>query len=110
MDDDTPAPGPNPPKAASTAGLTEAELSRIAREAVHQPADARLDKQLVRMGLLDGPEPAEPKRSQAIGGAVAIDPEIERLRKELGRTRMILWVLLAISAILLITVLVLLFR
>jgi hypothetical protein len=110
MDDDTPATRPHPPKAASAAGLTEAELSRIAREAVHQPADARLDKQLVRLGLMDGPEPAEPKPNQPIGGAVVVDPEIERLRKELVRTRMIVWVFLAISAILAVVVVVLLFR
>jgi hypothetical protein len=110
MEDDTPAPGPNPAKPASTTSLTEAELSRIAREAVHQPADARLDKQLARMGLMDAPEAAVPKPVQPIASSVAVDPEIERLRNELGRTRTILWVLLAVSAILLVAVLVLLFR
>jgi len=42
-----PAPAPN-----------DAELSRITREAVRQPADPRLDRQLVRMGLTGTSEPA----------------------------------------------------
>jgi len=50
--DDTPEPRPRSPKAEPTSGPTEAELSRIAREAVHQAPDSRLDKQLARMGLL----------------------------------------------------------
>ena len=44
-----------PTKAETTPTPTEAELSRIAREAVRQPADPRLDKQLERMGLTDAP-------------------------------------------------------
>ena len=45
--------GPQSPKAEPMAAPNEAELSRIAREAVHQPADPRLDRQLARMGVME---------------------------------------------------------
>ena len=107
MQDDTPESRPQPPKAEASRGPTEAELSRIAREAVHQPPDARLDKQLVRMGLMDAPEPAE---SQPASRPVAKDPELERLRDELRRTRVTLWILVGVIAILFVVIVVLLFR
>ena len=37
--------------------LQAAELSRAAREAVRQPADPRIDRQLARMGLADDEDP-----------------------------------------------------
>ena len=110
MDDDTSESRPHPPKAAPPPGPTEAELSRIAREAVHQAPDARLDKQLARMGLLDPAEPAEPQPGQPTGRPVTVDPELERLREELRRIKVMLWVLVAVSAILAFLVVVLLFR
>lgn len=109
MDDDTPESRPHSPKAEPTPLPTEGELSRIAREAVHQPPDARLDKQLARMGLMDTSEPAEPP-GQPTSRSVVIGPELERLRRELRRIKLILWVLAAITAILAVTVVVLLFR
>lgn len=108
MHDDTPESRPQSPNAEPTRGPTEAELSRIAREAVHQPADARLDKQLVRMGVMDAPEGTEPRSTQPSSGPVAIDPTIERLREELRRTRMTQWLLVGVIAILAVIVVVLL--
>jgi hypothetical protein len=86
---------------------TDADLSRIAREAVHQPADARLDKQLIRLGLLDPSEPAEPQPARPTIRPVAIDAELERLREELRRTKVIVWLLVALIAILAVAVVVL---
>ncbi len=62
--DETPVPPPQAPKADQTHAPTEAELSRIAREAVRQPADPRLDKQLERMGLTDAPAAPSSRRSR----------------------------------------------
>jgi hypothetical protein len=108
--DSTPKSRAHSSKAEPTPGLTDAELSRIAREAVHQPPDARLDKQLARMGLMDAAEAAEPLAGRPTGRPLAIDPDLERLRAELRRARTILWVLVAISAILAVAVMVLLIR
>ena len=110
MQDDTPESRPQPPKAEPNRAPTEAELSRIAREAVHQPPDARLDKQLVRMGLLDAPEAAEPQPAQPASRPVGVDPELGRLRDELRRTRMTLWMLVGVIAILAVVIVVLFFR
>ena len=53
MDDETlvKRPGATPPDPATS----DAELSRIAREAVRQPPDPRMDRQLAKMGLTDDP-------------------------------------------------------
>jgi hypothetical protein len=113
MHDDTletpesPAPAP---KGQPSLQLTEAELSRIAREAVHQAPDARLDKQLVRMGLMDAAESAAPVAGQAPTKPIAVDPELGRLREELRRARLILWGLVGVIVILAIAVVVLLVR
>ncbi|HEX6867464.1 MAG TPA: hypothetical protein VF119_01605 [Candidatus Limnocylindrales bacterium] len=111
---DTPAP-----KAEPESRLTDAELSRIAREAVHQPADARLDKQLVRLGVIDAPEadvvqPATPASTPS-GAAAEADLErlradYERLREDLGRSMMLVRVLIGILVVLAIVVVVLLIR
>ena len=82
----------------------------MAREAVHQPPDARLDRELVRMGLMDDPELAESLPAQPPSRPLAIDPELERLRVELGRTKVILWLLVGIVAVLAVVVIVLLIR
>jgi hypothetical protein len=110
MHDDAPDSRPVPSKGQPSQPLTEAELSRIAREAVHQPADARLDKQLVRMGLMDASETATPELAETTSRPVAIDPEVARLREELRRMRRSLALLIGIIAVLGILVVVLLVR
>jgi hypothetical protein len=110
MDDDTSVNRPPSPKTERAPGPTEAELSRIAREAVHQAPDARLDKQLARMGLLDASESAKPQTGQPTSRPAPVDPELERVRSELRRARSMLWVLVAIIAILAVGVVVLLIR
>ena len=96
-------------KAGATQAPTEAELSRIAREAVRQPADPRLDKQLERMGLTDAPAApattASPPKSQ-----IAIDPTVGALQERLRRVESIVWVLVAAVAVLAVAVVVLLLR
>jgi hypothetical protein len=92
-----PTPTPTP---------TDAELSRIAREAVRQPADPRLDKQLERMGLTESPAATA---AQAKAHA-AIDPTVEALQGRLRRVESIVWVLVVTVAILAVAVVVLLFR
>ena len=62
------------------------------------------------MGLADTSEPAEPQPGQPRGRSVVIGPEPERLRTELRRIEVILWVLLAVSGILTVMVVVLLIR
>jgi hypothetical protein len=110
MDDETPTTRPHPPRAEPAPGPTESELSRIARAAVHQEPDARLDKELARMGLTDPAEPATRQPRPPTDRPAVIDPELERLRKQLQRTEAIVWVLLGVSAILAVLVVVLLFR
>jgi hypothetical protein len=128
MDDDTPQPRARSPKPDPTPGMSEAELSRIAREAVHQAPDSRLDKQLERMGLLDASEATGPQVAASAappGGGPAtvatgpaplatspipIDPELERLRVSLRRSRQMVWALAALAAILVIVVVVVLLR
>jgi hypothetical protein len=66
---------------------TAAELSRAAREAVRQPADPRIDRQLARMGLAPPPEDAEAAdRPERPAGRAAPSP-LEMLRSELDGTR-----------------------
>ncbi len=108
--DDTPKPRPRPAKAEATPLPTEGELSRIAREAVRQAPDPRLDKQLARMGLADPSPPAEPAPGQPASRSAVIGPELERVGKELWRIQVTLWVLVAVVGILAVLVVVLLFR
>ena len=67
----TPRTGPAPTP-------SEAELSRMAREAVRQPPDPRLDRQLARMGLVDSPV-------TAADAAARSDAEVERLQRRIRR-------------------------
>ncbi len=97
---------PQPTKAEATPTPTDAELSRIAREAVRQPADPRLDKQLERMGLTDAPTTTA---SQAKAHA-AIDPTVEALQERLRRVESIVRVLVVAVGILAVAVVVLLLR
>jgi hypothetical protein len=110
MDDVAPDGGPQPAPAAPSPAQTDAELSRIAREAVHQAPDPRLDKQLARMGLLDTAEPVESAASRPAARADATQAEFERLREELRRSRMNVWLLVAACVVLAIAVIVLLIR
>jgi hypothetical protein len=111
MDDDMPKTRSRPAKPEQTQGLSEAELSRMAREAVHQPADSRIDKQLARMGLIDG-EATEPQGRQPVGASAVAEPapELEHLRQELRRAHALLWVLVAVAAVLAAIVVFLLVR
>jgi len=104
--DDTPLSTSQPAKAGATSTPTDAELSRIAREAVRQPADPRLDKQLERMGLTDAPAPT----AATAKALVAIDPTVEALQGRLRRVESIVWILVVAVAILAVAVVVLLLR
>jgi hypothetical protein len=94
------------PRTEPTPAPTEAELSRIAREAVRQPADPRLDKQLERMGLTDAPAPPASSASTHI----AIDPTVEALQRRLRRVESIVWLLVAVVGIRAVVAVVLLLR
>jgi len=108
MHDEPPDSRRSAAKAGPAPTPTDAELSRIAREAVHQPPDRRLDEQLVRMGLMDAPEPTEPQPAGPTSRPVAIDPETQRLRDQLRRTRVHELLLVGVIAVLTIVVVVLL--
>ena len=65
--------------------LQAAELSRAAREAVRQPADPRIDRQLARMGLADDADPTQSSgRAPARGGRAE---DVDRIEEELASTR-----------------------
>ena len=104
--DETPMRPPQSPAADPPHAPTDAELSRIAREAVRQPADPRLDKQLERMGLTDAPAPP----SSPANAQVAIDPTVEALGGRLRRVESIVWMLVIAVGLLAIAVVVLLLR
>jgi hypothetical protein len=104
--DQTPVRPPQPTKAEPTPAPSDAELSRIAREAVRQPADPRLDKQLERMGLSDAPAPP----ASPVSAGVGIDPTIQALQRRLRRVESIVWALVAAVGILAVAVVVLLLR
>jgi hypothetical protein len=103
---ETPISPPPSTKAQSAPPPTDAELSRIAREAVRQPADPRLDKQLERMGLSDAPAPT----AATAKAHVAIDPTVEALQGRLRRVESIVWILVVAVGILAVAVVVLLLR
>jgi uncharacterized membrane protein len=110
--DETPMSRPPAPKADPTPTPSEAELSRIAREAVRQPADPRLDKQLERMGLTDAPA-AHPTAASSVApttGPVAEDPRFADVERRLRRVESMAWVLLAIVVVLAVAVIFLLAR
>jgi hypothetical protein len=122
-DDITPKARPASPKAPSTSEPSEGELSRIAREAVRQPPDPRLEKQLAWMGLGDAPLPAERQQARAepadpqppprtgVPGAIgATTTDLEPLRAQLRRLELIVWALVGLTAVLAVLVLVLLVR
>ena len=65
--------------------LQAAELSRAAREAVRQPADPRIDRQLARMGLADDEDPTQNGLKATARGVRA--EEVDRNEEELAATR-----------------------
>lgn len=96
MDDETPTTRPSAPTAEPT--TSDAELSRIAREAVRQPADPRMDRQLARMGLTDGPDD-ERRPSQATQAAATAE-RIAQLERSIRRSRIAI-VALAVAVVVL---------
>ena len=108
--DEAPKSQPRTPKTppAPAAGPTEEELSRIARQAVRQPADPRLDSELARMGL--GGEPVEPHAGQPRVRAAAIGPELEKLHADVKRLERMTWGLAAAIVVLAVVVVYLLVR
>ncbi len=89
---------------------SEEALSRIAREAVHQPADPRLDRQLERLGVMDAPRPARSLSTESPSPVVATNQEVERLDARVRRIERTLWVLLVAVGILVAVVVILLLR
>ncbi len=100
MDDgDTPASRPAPPTRGAKPAPTETELSRIAREAVHQAPDPRLDRHLQRMGLVDAPEaPADP--GKPVASRVEADPAHDVLGQRVRRLEVSVMVLAIVALIL----------
>ena len=88
---------PPSPKAEPEGAPSDEALSRIAREAVHQPADPRLDRQLARLGVMDVPETgdAASRRAAITPSTPAVTAaDLARLEAKLGRTQAILWLVL----------------
>jgi hypothetical protein len=101
-----------PPSAKSDADSAPSDeaLSRIAREAVHQPADPRLDRQLERLGVTDARPSIEPPGSKASSPAGASVAEVERLSARLRRVETTLFLLLAAVVIVALVEVILLLR
>lgn len=74
-----------PPAEPTPEELQAAELSRAAREAVRQPADPRIDRQLARMGLADDEDPAQSGVRGPLRGVRVED--VERIEADLATTR-----------------------
>jgi hypothetical protein len=87
--DETSMSGPRPSKPAPAVGPSDAELSRIAREAVHQQADPRLDRHLARLGAVDASDAVGAQPGRSTGRSTASDAELERLNASIRRLRMI---------------------
>ena len=109
--DEAPVSRPQSPKAETIAAPSEGELSRIARQAVHQPADPRLDRQLARMiGVMETSEPAKAQPDQPTSRSAVSGSELERLDTKLHRIEIVLGALAAAVGILALVVAILLFR
>ena len=90
-----------PPAEPTPEELQAAELSRAAREAVRQPADPRIDRQLARMGLAADEDPAQsgvrgPVRSVRVEDVDRIEAELAATRAALAgverRMNLVTWV------------------
>jgi uncharacterized membrane protein len=101
---------PQAPKAEPMAAPNEAELSRIAREAVHQPADPRLDRQLARMGVMESAGPAAGSSSKAVSPPVVSSAEVELLGARIRRLETIAGVLGVAVVVLAVIAVILLVR
>jgi hypothetical protein len=108
--EETSMSGPQSPKAEPIAAPNEAELSRIAREAVHQPADPRLDRQLARMGVVDTADAAAGTPGQAASQSAVSSAEVERLGSRLRRIEMTVGVLVVAVVVLAVISVILLVR
>src|SRR4051794_41866699 len=95
MDDGkTPATPVTSSKAEPRPVPTDAELSRMAREAVHQAPDPHLDRHLQRMGLVDAPdapdapdgEASQPVAPPAESSGLSVELLDRRLRRAAGTT------------------------
>ena len=73
-----------PPAEPTPEELQAAELSRAAREAVRQPADPRIDRQLARMGLADDEDPTQNGLRIPARGVRAED--VDRIEEKLAST------------------------
>ena len=93
---------PPSPKAEPEGAPSDEALSRIAREAVHQPADPRLDRQLARLGVMDVPETVDAASRRTPGAPAVTAADVARLEAKLGRTQSILWVLVVAVGIVLV--------
>ena len=102
-------PRTSKPTPAPAAGPTEEELSRIARQAVRQPPDPRLDRELERMGL-GAAQPPDPHAAHPQTRVAAIGPELEGLQGDVRRLESMVWGLIVVTAILVVAVVYLLVR
>lgn len=109
MDDSSPN-GPSVPTKPPTPEPSEGELSRMAREAVRQPPDPRLDKQLARLGLTDADPAADSRTPQQAARSAELEAQIAGLREQLRRAQLGSWALAGVAAILAVVVVVLLAR
>ena len=86
MDDGkTPASPVISSKAEPRPATTDAELSRMAREAVHQAPDPHLDRHLQRMGLVDSLDAADRDLAQPVPAPVESGVTIQLLERRLRR-------------------------
>ncbi len=109
--DDTPASPAPSLKAEPVTAPSEVELSRIARQAVHQPADPRLDRQLARLGVMEPSDGTDARPTQPTARlSVVSGADLERLQARLRRIEMLLGALVVAVGILALVVVVLLTR
>jgi hypothetical protein len=107
MDDGkTPATPVTSSKAEPRPVPTDAELSRMAREAVHQAPDPHLDRHLQRMGLVDAPNAPDTTdrdlRQPAAPPVESWAPTVEILDRRLRRAEVsiaLLGIALAVLAL-----------
>jgi hypothetical protein len=108
--DETSMSGPRPSKPAPAAGPSDAELSRIAREAVHQPADPRLDRHLARLGAAEVSEAVAVQPGQSTSRSGVSAAELDRLNARVRRIEMVLGLLVVAVGILAVIAVILLLR
>ena len=117
MDNDATSSSPAAsPRTDTVAATNEAELSRSARQAIHQPADPRLDRQLAWMGLAETPVPArdqprEPTGEWAPASEVRrLGSEVQHLDARLRRIEFVLGAVVAVVGVVALLELVLILR